>query len=383
MTTRIPLAIIAWLEGQRGQLSAALAEELDLALDALESVLGAKRGDCAAAGITARTLETWESASHSGASSPGASKAAPQPAAAAAAAAPMGAQGGLPARSSTQADEQLAEQAKAEGNAALTAGMFARAEELYTEALELCPAGTNSHIFFACVRQCPQPSPSPFSPPSPLSPLPLLRRNRAAARMHLKNHEGMAEDAREAVRLNEGYCKGWMRLGQALEILGRHAEGAAAFERALALEPDNKPAAVGRAECLKAAAGSGAGGSGAGSGGAPRGGPARGAAPSGSAAPDLAALAGLMGGAGGGGGGPGGMAAAMGNPMVQGLMANAAKDPELMAAMGDPEVMAAMMEVQGVMASGGNVMGAMMKHMANPKMGRLLGKLMGGMGGGK
>ena len=51
-------------------------------------------------------------------------------------------------------------------------------------------------------------------------------------RLHLKNYEGCAEDARESVRLNEGYAKAWIRLGQALHKLGRHAEGAEAYEAA-------------------------------------------------------------------------------------------------------------------------------------------------------
>ena len=153
-------------------------------------------------------------------------------------------------------------------------------------------------------------------------------------RLHLKNYEGCAEDAREAVRLNEGYAKAWIRLGQALHKLGRHAEGAEAYETAERLEPDNKAAAVGRAECLKALGSGSGGGSGSGSGSSSGGGGAvSGRSPRAPAGGfDPAALAGLMGGAGGGD--------PMANPMVQGLMANVAKDPSLAASMRDPEVMA-------------------------------------------
>ena len=167
------------------------------------------------------------------------------------------------------------------------------------------------------------------------------------------------EDAEEAVRLNSKYAKGHVRLGAALQKLGRADEALAAYEAADQLEPANKAALTGIAECKKALAAPAGkqGSSGAGGGGVP----------------DLSSLA-----------GPGGMAAAMGNPMVQGLMAKVASDPELARTMQDPEVMSAFQEIMAATA-GGNMMAAMplvMKHMSNPKMGALMGKMMGGMMGG-
>lgn len=157
--------------------------------------------------------------------------------------------------------------------------------------------------------------------------------NRAAARLHLKNYEGCAEDARESVRLSEGYAKGWIKLGQALHKLGRHQEGAEAYGTAERLEPDNKAAASGRAECLKALKASSSVSSGS-TGSSSSSSSARAAPRAPAGGFDPSALAGLMGGAGGAGGNP------MNNPMVQNMVSSAAKDPELAASMSDPDVMA-------------------------------------------
>ena len=340
---RINLAILAYLDAQRAALPLASAEEVEMALDALEGALRCKRSEAAAAGVTAGTLAAWESSASPAASAASAAAAAAPAAAAAAPAAPA-------SHDDAAADEQ-AERLKEDGNAALKAGRYAHAEELYSEAIDASPAGKSSHIYFACVegrrpaplaRSAQQPSASERAPPTPPPPHAHPCSNRAAVRLHLKNYEGCAEDAREAVRLNEGYAKAWIRLGQALHKLGRHAEGAEAYEAAERLEPDNKAAAVGRAECLKALGGGGGSGSGGGSSGSGSssggggGGAVSGRSPRAAAPPaggfDPAALAGLMGGAGGGD--------PMANPMVQGLMANVAKDPSLAASMRDPEVMA-------------------------------------------
>ena len=82
--------------------------------------------------------------------------------------------------------------------------------------------------------------------------------NAAAARLKLGGKgafEDAARDCARAVAIDPGYVRGWVRLGQALFALGddpekedsfdlaRLRDAEAAFERALALDPENKPAA--------------------------------------------------------------------------------------------------------------------------------------------
>ena len=89
--------------------------------------------------------------------------------------------------------------------------------------------------------------------------------NAAAARLKLgalekarfgkSAFEDAARDCQRAVAIDPGYVRGWVRLGQALFALGddpekedsfdlaRLRDAEAAFERALALDPENKPAA--------------------------------------------------------------------------------------------------------------------------------------------
>jgi hypothetical protein len=143
---RINLAILAYLDAQRAALPLSSAEEIEMALDALEGALNCKRSEAAAAGVAAGTLAAWEAASPAASSaSAAAAAAAASPAGAAAAAAPA------PAAHDAAADEQ-AEKLKEDGNAALKAGRYAHAEELYSEAIDASPAGKSSHIYFACVE---------------------------------------------------------------------------------------------------------------------------------------------------------------------------------------------------------------------------------------
>ena len=139
---RIPLAILAWLDAQ--VLPQAEREEVAMAMDVLENVFKVNRAELPAAGISASTLESWAgagSAAHATGAAGAAGAAAPTPSAATATAT-----AGAAAASTADAK---AEQLKAEGNAALVAQRFAHAEELYSEAIELSPAGKNSHIYFA------------------------------------------------------------------------------------------------------------------------------------------------------------------------------------------------------------------------------------------
>ncbi len=124
-----------------------------MALDAIEGALSAKRADLPAAGITARTLEAWEAAARAptaGGASAAAAAAATPAASAAATPAAAAAGGAAPCSDADAADEQ-AEKLKVEGNEALAKQRFAHAEELYSQAIDIAPAGRSSHIYFACV----------------------------------------------------------------------------------------------------------------------------------------------------------------------------------------------------------------------------------------
>ena len=110
----------------------------------------------------------------------GADTAPPPPAAATAAAAPLAAPAAAAAAAPPAAGEEAAEKLKAEGNAKLQAKDFTGAVESYTKAIQACPSGINSHIYFA---------------------------NRAAARQYLKQHASARDDCDEAIARSPGYAK--------------------------------------------------------------------------------------------------------------------------------------------------------------------------------
>jgi small glutamine-rich tetratricopeptide repeat-containing protein alpha len=192
--------------------------------------------------------------------------------------------------------EELAEEKKVAGNAAIAKKNYEEAIALYTEALALSPSGSNSHIYFS---------------------------NRAAAYCHVNNYQQAAADCEKSVALNGSYVKAFSRLGLARFFLGQYQESIAAYERALHLEPSNKS----HADSLKQAKqkleeqtkrSSVA--------------PPAQASPSGGM-PDLGALASMM-----GGGGGGGMASLLQNPammqMAQQMMQNPAMMQQAMAMLG-------------------------------------------------
>lgn len=67
----------------------------------------------------------------------------------------------------------------------------------------------------------------------------ILFSNRSAAYAGARQWATALEDAQRAVELKPDWAKGWGRQGAALLGLGRTHEAVAAYERALALEPDN------------------------------------------------------------------------------------------------------------------------------------------------
>ncbi len=221
-------------------------------------------------------------------------------------------------------DDVSAEAAKMAGNKAVEAGQHRRAIELYTDAIVFAPSGKSIHVYYA---------------------------NRAAAKLSLKDFEGAAEDARSAVAADKTYAKGWSRLGGSLVELENYTDAVEAYEKCVSLDPSNKMAVTGLADAksrqrlaLRAANA-----------------PPRNAV---SAANDnpLAGMAGML---------PPGMD--MGK--MAGMAAMAQGDPELMAAMADPELMPIFAAMQREGPS------AIMKHLGNPKVMALAGKMMGKMGG--
>lgn len=183
--------------------------------------------------------------------------------------------------------EQLAEEKKAAGNAAIAKKNYEEAVALYSEALALSASGPNSHIYYS---------------------------NRAAAYCHLNNYQQAASDCERSVALNPTYVKAYSRLGLARFFLNQYPESIAAYERAIELEPSNKS----HSDALKQAKqkmeeqnkrvaapqspSPGAGGM-----------------------PDLASLAGMMGGAGGGG-----LASMLQNPQMMQMAQQMMQNPQLM-----------------------------------------------------
>eukprot|EP01111_Echinosteliopsis_oligospora_P004064 TRINITY_DN1641_c0_g1_i5.p1 TRINITY_DN1641_c0_g1~~TRINITY_DN1641_c0_g1_i5.p1 ORF type:complete len:224 (+),score=79.92 TRINITY_DN1641_c0_g1_i5:1798-2469(+) len=70
----------------------------------------------------------------------------------------------------------------------------------------------------------------------------ILYSNRSVAFWNLKDFQKALQDATEAVRLNPEFVRGHLRQGKAYDSLGDLVQAKLAYERALAIEPDNKVA---------------------------------------------------------------------------------------------------------------------------------------------
>ncbi|XP_020578040.1 hsp70-Hsp90 organizing protein 3-like [Phalaenopsis equestris] len=119
----------------------------------------------------------------------------------------------------------MADEAKAKGNAAFSAGRFEEAIRYFSEAIDLAPT---NHVLYS---------------------------NRSAAYASLQRYAEALADARKTVEVKPDWSKGYSRLGAAHIGLGNHDEAIAAYQKGLDLDPSNEALKSGLADAeAKAAA---------------------------------------------------------------------------------------------------------------------------------
>ncbi|GJN21708.1 hypothetical protein PR202_gb09214 [Eleusine coracana subsp. coracana] len=118
----------------------------------------------------------------------------------------------------------MADEAKAKGNAAFSAGRFEEAARHFTDAIALAPG---NHVLYS---------------------------NRSAALASLHRYSDALADAEKTVELKPDWAKGYSRLGAANLGLGDAASAVAAYEKGLALDPSNEGLKAGLQDAKKAAA---------------------------------------------------------------------------------------------------------------------------------
>ena len=183
-------------------------------------------------------------------------------------------------------DEAAAELKKNEGNTCITNKDYQGAVKAYSEALEISPEGTSSHIYLT---------------------------NRAAAHCYLKDYVSAIADCKAATKLNPTYVKAYSRLGLANFFLENYEDAVAAYTKCIELEPENNATK----ESLRQAQAKLE----------ERRGKVAPSSSSGQGAPDLSAL---MGGMGGVGGLPPNLDALMQNPAIAQMAQEMMKNPALM-----------------------------------------------------
>ena len=109
--------------------------------------------------------------------------------------------------------EEEAEDKKSLGNAAMTGKDYDLAVQFYTEAIALSSTGPNSHVYYS---------------------------NRAAAYCSQSRYANAISDCEAALKLVPDYSKAAARLGLANFYTENYEAAIAAYERAVAIEPDNK-----------------------------------------------------------------------------------------------------------------------------------------------
>ncbi|KAF3448392.1 hypothetical protein FNV43_RR09105 [Rhamnella rubrinervis] len=117
----------------------------------------------------------------------------------------------------------MAEEAKAKGNAAFSAGDFNAAVSHFTDAIALSPI---NHVLYS---------------------------NRSAAYASLNKYADALTDAKKTVELKPDWAKGYSRLGAAHVGLGDYAEAISAYKKGLEIDPNNDALKSGLADAQSAA----------------------------------------------------------------------------------------------------------------------------------
>ncbi|KAI2628301.1 small glutamine-rich tetratricopeptide repeat-containing protein 2-like protein [Xylaria nigripes] len=247
----------------------------------------------------------------------------------------------------TEEEKARAEDLKVQGNKAMTSKDYARAIQLYSQALSLHPGNA---IFLS---------------------------NRAAAYSAARDHESARADAEAAVNTDPKYTKAWSRLGLARFALGDARGSMEAYSQGIAHEGNGGSDAMKkgyetakrRVEELEAEERDS-------SNPAPR---STGAAAGGM--PDLSSLASMIGGGGSGGSGGGGMpdlSSIMNNPMFASMAQSFMSNPEMMQSlMSNPRIR----EMADRLTQGGGIPD-MSALMSDPSLAEMARNMMGGAGRG-
>jgi tetratricopeptide (TPR) repeat protein len=109
-------------------------------------------------------------------------------------------------------DVEHAEQFKAKGNKCMQKKLYQDAIACYSNALRICPSGSNSHIYYS---------------------------NRSAALLSLKQFEQACQDGERALALEPTYGKAHARLGWALYCLKHYEQAIDSYELAMKYDPDH------------------------------------------------------------------------------------------------------------------------------------------------
>jgi len=186
---------------------------------------------------------------------------------------------------SKEEKEAKAEEAKAQGNAALSRQDYEGAAKLYREALQLSPEGPSSHIYHS---------------------------NLAAALMYLGKYTEVVDHCEKSIALKPSYVKAYSRMGSAQAQLKDFDGAIDTFRRGLEVDGSNAACREGLAEAERKRR-------------QMQTTPAASASPAGAGGmPDLSNLASML------GGGGGGLADLMNNPQMMQMAQNMMQNPEMM-----------------------------------------------------